>query len=105
MAMYVRKLKPDGAIIFQATNRFVNIQPVVSQLAAEHGMKAVLVSDSPEATEGREYWLALTDQIIVSRNPRILDAEPVKSVAELIVPPTGFRAWTDDYYNLLGVLK
>ncbi len=55
MAMYVRKLKPDGAIIFQATNRFVNIQPVVSQLAAEHGMKAVLVSDSPEATEGREY--------------------------------------------------
>jgi len=26
-------------------------------------------------------------------------------VAEPIVPPKGFRAWTDDYYNLLGILK
>ena len=105
IAMYVRKLKPDGAIIFQATNRFVDISPVVAQLAAEHGMKAVMVSDSPDAGEGRDYWLAYTDQIIISRNPKILEAEPIRAVAEPIVPPKGFRAWTDDYYNLLGILK
>ena len=37
MAMYVRHLKPDGVIVFQATNRFVDIAPVVERLAAEFG--------------------------------------------------------------------
>ncbi|MBL8386153.1 MAG: fused MFS/spermidine synthase, partial [Burkholderiales bacterium] len=29
MAAYVRHLKPDGAIVFQATNRFVDLMPVI----------------------------------------------------------------------------
>ena len=53
MAVYVRHLKPDGVIVFQATNRFVDIAPVVERLAAEFGMTAVLVSDSADSDDGR----------------------------------------------------
>ena len=35
MAIYIKHLKPGGVIIFQATNRYVNIAPVVAKLAAE----------------------------------------------------------------------
>ena len=44
---------PDGVIVFQATNRFVDIAPVVERLAAEFGMTAVLVSDCAGEQRGR----------------------------------------------------
>ena len=105
MATYVRHLKPDGVIVFQATNRFVDIAPVVERLAAEFGMTAVLVSDAPEGSEGAEYWASATDQIIVTKNARLLAAEPIRSVARTLMPRPGFRVWTDDFYNLLHILK
>ena len=105
MATYVRHLKPDGVIVFQATNRFVDIAPVVERLAAEFGMTAVLISDAPEGTEGADYWVSGTDQIIVTKNARLLAAAPISSVAQPLEPRPGFRVWTDDFYNLLHILK
>jgi MFS family permease len=107
MAAYARHLKPDGAIVFQATNRYVDISPVVERLAAEFGYTAVLISDAQDNanSEGVEYWTSHTDQIIVTRNTALLAAEPVRSVARELPPRPGFRVWTDDFYNLLHVLK
>jgi hypothetical protein len=105
MATYVRHLKPDGAIVFQATNRFVDIAPIVERLATEFGMKAVLVSDAPMSTTGADFWINATDQIIVTRNERLLAAEPIESVAEPLPSRPDFRIWTDDFYNLLRILK
>jgi hypothetical protein len=105
MEIYVRHIKPGGVIVFQATNRFVDIAPVVERLASALGLTAVLVSDLPTHAGGKDYWLADTDQIIVTRNDAILSAEPVKSVAQPLPPRPDFRIWTDDFYNLLRVLK
>jgi hypothetical protein len=105
MATYVRHLKPDGVIVFQATNRFVNISPVVERLADSFGLTAVMVSDAPESARGAAYWLADTDQIIVTRSARLLEARPVSSVAQRLAPRPDFHVWTDDFYNLLRILK
>ena len=105
MATYVRHLKPDGVIVFQATNRFVDIAPVVERLAAEFGMTAVLISDTREESEGADYWISDTDQIIVTKNARLLAANPIREVAQPLAPRPGFRVWTDDFYNLLHILK
>jgi hypothetical protein len=106
-ALYERHLKPDGVMVFQATNRFVDIAPVVERLAAERGYTAVLVSDSHEGaySDKHEYWTSSTDQIIVTRNTALLAAKPIRSAAEPLVPRPDFRVWTDDFYNLLRVLK
>ena len=107
MAVYVKHLAPDGVIVFQATNRFVGIAPVVERLAAAFGMTALLVSDEPENgfTTGADYWLSATDQIIVSKSRRILTAEPIQSAADVLPLNPRFPLWTDDFYNLLGILK
>ena len=107
MAHYVRHLKPDGVMVFQATNRFVDIAPVVERLAAEFGLTAVLVSDphGDVYTDKYEYWTASTDQVIVTRNAELLASAPIRDAAQPLVPRTDFRVWTDDYYNLLRVLK
>jgi SAM-dependent methyltransferase len=105
MAAYLRHLKPDGVMVFQATNRFVDIAPVVERLAAEFGLTAVLVSDAAESDDGADYWVSATDQIIVTKNARLLAAEPIHSVAQPLLPRPDFRIWTDDFYNLLRILK
>jgi hypothetical protein len=105
MATYVRHLKPDGVIVFHATNRFVNIAPVVERLAARFDMAAVLISDFPEDIVGSDYWLVNTDQIIVTRNADLLQAESIRSVAIKLPPRPELRVWTDDFYNLLRILK
>jgi spermidine synthase len=105
MALYLKHLKPDGVIVFQATNRFVNPMPVIRQLADTFGLQAILVSDSPDHSEGPEYWLSSTDQVIVTSNAALLQAAAVREVAQAIAPIPGLDLFTDDYVNLLRILK
>jgi SAM-dependent methyltransferase len=105
MQIYLRHLKPGGVIIFQATNRFINIAPIVASLANEFGMASVLISDSPESEEGPDYWTSSTDQVIVTSNRALLQSEKIRSAASEIAIPAGFRVWTDDFNNLVRVLK
>jgi SAM-dependent methyltransferase len=105
MADYVKHLKPDGVIVFQATNRFVDLMPVIQRLAAEFGMEAVNVADEPVAEDGPEYWYAATDQVIVTRNRRLLDWPHVAAVAEPIEPRPGLPLFTDSHHYLLRILK
>ena len=105
MATYVRHIKPEGVIVFQATNRFVDIAPVVERLATAFGLRAILVSDWGGSNDGASYWLSGTDQIVVTRSQALLDAEPLRSVADPLPQRPDFRVWTDDFYNLLTILK
>jgi hypothetical protein len=66
---------------------------------------AVLISDTPQHTEGANYWLSATDQILVTSNRALLEAPQIRDVAQVLAAPPGFRTWTDDYNNLWRVLK
>ena len=105
MAIYLKHLKPDGVIVFQATNRFIDLLPVIQRLAAEFGLEAVNVADSPVAESGPEYWYSATDQVIVTRNRRLLDWPHVAAVADEIEPRPDLPLFTDSHHNLLRILK
>src|SRR5450759_2880227 len=90
MAIYMRHLRPGGVLAFQATNRFINIAPVVASLAAEYGLTAVMISDAPESDEGAGYWISGTDQILVTSNRALLESERIRSGKVLAATP-GFR--------------
>lgn len=108
MRTYIRHLKPDGVIIFQATNRFVDLAPVIARLAEEFGFTAVMVTDSPSSapqTSAVDYWYSDTDQVIFTRNAALLNAERVKSGAVRIEARPEIGSFTDDFYNLISILK
>jgi len=106
MAIYLKHLKPDGVIVFQATNRFVNLLPVVKRLAAEFGLEAVNVSDEPEGDgSGPEYWYSSTDQIIVTRSLRLLNWPRIAETADEIPDRPELPVFTDAHHNLLRILK
>jgi hypothetical protein len=101
MDVYLRHMKPDGIVAFHVTNRFLELAPVVARIAELKGLHAVLVSDDAEASR----WLSPTDWVLVARDPAVLAREPVRAAASPIVLRAGVRPWTDDFNNLLSVLK
>ncbi len=105
MAIYVRHIKPDGVIVFQATNRFVDLLPVVKRLADEFGLEAINVADFPEGEDGPEYWYSATDQIIVTRNTKLLRWPTLAEAAEPIDDREELPTFTDSHHNLLRILK
>ncbi len=105
MAIYVRHIKPDGVIVFQATNRYVDLLPVVKRLAAEFGFEAINVADFPEGEDGPEYWYSATDQVIVTRNRKLLRRPAIAEAAEAIDDRQELPTFTDSHHNLLRILK
>ncbi|MBP8306241.1 MAG: fused MFS/spermidine synthase [Burkholderiaceae bacterium] len=105
MALYARHLKDDGVIVFQATNRFVNLPPVIKKLASEVGMHAVLVSDTPPSADDYTYWYSATDQVVVSRNKALLHSGALAKGAVEIADLPGLPTFTDAHHNLVRILK
>ena len=105
MALYVKHLKPDGVIVFQATNRYIDLLPVVKRLAAEFGLDAVNISDVAEGGDGPEYWYSSTDQIIVTRNKALLAWPTIAEAADSIDDRPELPTFTDSHHNLLRILK
>jgi len=99
--VYLRHMKPDGIVAFHVSNRYLELAPVVARIAALKGVHAVLVSD--DAKESK--WLNSTDWVLVARDPAVLAREPLRGAASPIALPANTRPWTDDFNNLLGVLK
>ncbi|HKU47266.1 MAG TPA: fused MFS/spermidine synthase, partial [Burkholderiales bacterium] len=104
LGVYLRHVKPDGIVAFHVSNRFLDLIPVVGRIAAENGVHAVLVSDDPD--EDEDPRRSRTDWVLVSRNPAALErAEIVARKPEPIEDRPEWRTWTDDYSNLIQILK
>jgi hypothetical protein len=103
LAVYLKHLKPDGIVAFHVSNRFLSLVPVVSRLAKEHGLYAILVSDVGKDDDADH---TKTDWVLVSRDQNALAAPEVKAVnPEAAEDMPAWRTWTDDYSNLIQILK
>ena len=101
MDVYLRHMKPDGIVAFHLTNRYLELAPVVARIAELKGLHAMLVSDDAKASN----WLNPTDWVLVARDPAVLAREPLRGAVSPVALRAGARPWTDDFNNLLGVLK
>jgi spermidine synthase len=105
MALYIKHLAPDGVLVFQATNRYIDILPVVKRHADELGLQAVLVSDVPASSAGADFWLSSTDQVLVTRDRRLLAHPRISEAATEIEDRPRLRTFTDAHHNLIRILK
>ena len=105
MAIYVRHIKPNGVIVFQATNRFIDLLPVIKRLASEFGLEAFNIADTPDEEDGPEYWYSSTDQVLVTRNRKLLAWPSIAEAAAPIADRPELPTFTDAHHNLLRILK
>ena len=101
LALYLKHLKPDGVLAFHVSNDYLDLAPVLRELAKGIGYEAVLVHNH----ENDDELVLPSDWVLVTNNSAVLGNAAVKLHSEPIQTPTGARVWTDDYSSLLPVLK
>jgi len=96
---YRRHLAPGGVIVYNVTNRFVNLAPQLKLVAEAEGMQVLQMDDDPS-----EDRYSGTSYVLVTENATLLAdkrfADRVK-----IEPVKGLEAWTDSYNNLFKVVR
>ena len=103
LGVYLRHIKPDGIVAFHVSNRFLNLVPVVARLAKEQGAHVTLVSDRGKDGDDDH---TTTDWVLVSRDRKALEAPAIEAVSpEDAEDRDGWRTWTDDYSNLVQILR
>jgi|SRR5882724_169783 len=101
---YERHMKSGGIVAFHVSNRFLDLIPVVARVAKELQLHAVLISDDPEdedkSIKSRSDWVLVSRDAKALEAPAIVDAGAAPAEDRL-----DWRTWTDDYSNLVQILK
>jgi len=98
--LFMQHVAPEGILAIHISNRFLDLKPVLANIADSLGLKARLVSDSP--TGGGS--ASITDWVLITRTDAPF-AHELLAVAAPIEPNPSFSLWTDQFNNLLDVLK
>jgi SAM-dependent methyltransferase len=98
--LFFRHLRPDGILAVHVSNSHLKLEPVVERLATALGKQNILVdTDDGEDLVYGASWVLVTGQPDVLRQPALAAA------GHAIDPKSGLRTWTDDYSNLIQILK
>ena len=104
LAAYERHMQPDGIVAFHVSNRFLDLIPVVARLAKELGLHAVLISD--DENEEEKSIKSRSDWVLVSRDAKALELPAIVDAGAVPAEDRPeWRSWTDDYSNLIQILK
>ena len=102
---YLRHMKPDGIVAFHVSNRFLDLIPVVARLAKELQLQATLIADDPDDEDDTSFK-SRSDWVLVSRDAAALKAPAISEAGATPADDRpGWRTWTDDYSNLVQILK
>jgi hypothetical protein len=98
--MYLAKLKQDGVVVLHTSNRYLDLDSVLSAIQKElpPGSAGIVASD--RSADG-SYSQSSSTVVIFTKSEKAL--EPYRKqpgVSEL--NDHGLRSWTDDYSDLLG---
>jgi hypothetical protein len=109
LALYAQKLAPGGLIAFHVSNLYFNLAPTLGNLAADAHLTALVGNDTEVSQAERDAGKLPSIWVVMARNPNDLAAlyaapHPGFAWDELHAQPNA-RLWTDDYSNLLGVMK
>ena len=101
--LYFTKLKPGGKLMVHITNTFVNLLPVVSDLANDAGLAALTVEFSPQPAT---FFALPTQWVVLARAPADIAALKTGYLPWGDIPPQpAVRTWTDDFSNVFFALK
>jgi len=107
-AIYLRHLKPDGAIIVNISNRYLDLRPVVENAARAIGFQAHTIEceDGADDEEEGAWWLYGSTFVVLSKNRAFMDNYALRNAASPTPSvPNNIPLWTDDYTSMFRVLK
>jgi SAM-dependent methyltransferase len=103
--LYLSKLKPGGMLVFHISNRYLNLQPVLGNLARDAGLisRARIEQNLSKAELKQKktpsFWL------VMARGPGDLGSLARDPRWQNCPGRPGEALWTDDFSNILSVFQ
>ena len=101
VAAFVKQVQRDGIVAFHVSNRFLDLPPVLAEIAAKEGLAGVVVEDPSQTNNSlhsASTWVLLARSADVFKSMDAATAKPLERTP-------GAPLWTDDFNNLLSVVK
>ena len=98
MQVYLRQVKADGVLAFHTTSANLDLEPVLAELARHDGLLSMIIVDG-RTVDDFSRW------ILVSSNQQLLAELSQGPGVGLLERRAGQALWTDDYVNVIQVLR
>jgi hypothetical protein len=102
LELYLSRLEPDGVIAFHISNRHLRLQPVLAAVAAQHGLSSLVQHDPMTVRAEGRY---ASEWLLMARSPQAFGRLTVNPRWIRPIVPAGTRVWTDDFSDILAVIK
>jgi spermidine synthase len=100
---YERHLNTNAIIAVHISNHYLNLEPVVVNLARHFGYKLASI-DFEENDE--EWWLYGSTWILLSRSDEIINRPDIRNAASIVnTNAVKVPLWTDDFASLFQILR
>jgi hypothetical protein len=101
--VYQRHLNTNGIIAVHISNHYLDLEPVVVNLARHFNYKLASI-DYEESDD--EWWLYSSTWVLLSRNEGIINSPSIRNAAST-VETNNIRVplWTDDFASLFQILR
>jgi hypothetical protein len=105
LALYLRKLAPDGALIFHISNRHLRLERVLAALAQDSGLTCVVQSESVKDAMGELLAAGKISSkwVVMARQPATVAKLRYDPRWQQPPPRLHARLWTDDYASVFSV--
>jgi hypothetical protein len=100
--LYLERLQPGGVLLFHISNRHLELGPVVGAQARDLGLAAFQWIDV-RPDEDVERGIFGSHWVLLARSVQDLEGSVPRGGWQPMQTPTGPRAWTDDFSDLLTV--
>jgi hypothetical protein len=98
------KLAPDGVILFNISNRYLKLEPVVANTARAAGLTGI-TQFFRSTEEQAKHMITSSHWIALSNSPGKLARISANGKWRPLEPDASTPIWTDDYSSLIGVIS
>jgi hypothetical protein len=105
LALYMGKLRESGVIMFHITNQYLDLAPVLANLAAAAGLAAMKPGPRLAFPPDDRFAAMESNWVAVTRKAGDLTGLESEEGWEPLLPSSPARLWTDDFSNIVGALK
>ena len=100
--LYLSKLRPDGILVFHISNNYLNLKPVLGNLARDARLVSLYRADlrgDPKIKKLASEW------VVMARKSEDLGGLVCDQLWQTLNSQSGEALWTDDFSNMLSVFK
>ncbi len=103
LQLYLNKLDDNAVLALHLSNRYLNLAPLVGELARDAGLECLVRWDTEIAPAARAQGRLPSNWAVMARSKEALG--PLMSDPRWKAPESGPVAWTDDFSNPLSVMR